>query len=140
MKIQTGLLFFALLFPFGAFAGSDTAAVPTCGDEEHYPLISRQELADASTAGTAFIVDVNSDESFKKVHVPGAIHFGSHEKDFATLLPKDKGAMIVAYCGGPQCTAWKKAAKQACEQGYTNIRHFKGGISGWVKGLKTASN
>jgi rhodanese-related sulfurtransferase len=41
--------------------------------------------------------------------------------------------MIVAYCGGPACTAWKKAAQDACKLGYTNIKHFKEGISGWKK-------
>ena len=49
------------------------------------------------------------------------------------VLPKDKSAPIVAYCGGKMCTAWHKAAKAACEMGYTNIRHFSAGITGWNK-------
>ena len=47
------------------------------------------------------------------------------------MLPADKNALIVAYCGGPKCGAWKKAAKAAAALGYTNIKHFSGGISGW---------
>ncbi|MBC7692397.1 MAG: rhodanese-like domain-containing protein [Methylotenera sp.] len=107
----------------------------TCADEAHYPLITKAELKDVAAKKAAFIVDVNSEESFKKVHVPGAIHFAANEKEFTQVLPKDKNTMIVSYCGGVQCSAWKKAAQEACNLGYTNIRHFKEGIQGW-----TASN
>jgi len=31
------------------------------------------------------------------------------------------------------CNAWQKAATAACEMGYTNIRHFSPGITGWNK-------
>ena len=51
----------------------------------------------------------------------------------AGLLPKDKGALIVAYCGGPKCNAYKAAAKAAEKLGYTNVKQFGAGISGWKK-------
>jgi rhodanese-related sulfurtransferase len=35
------------------------------------------------------------------------------------------------------CTAWQRAAKAACEMGYTNIRHFSEGIKGWEKSNKS---
>jgi rhodanese-related sulfurtransferase len=47
------------------------------------------------------------------------------------MLPADKNALVVAYCGGPACNAYKEGAKAAEELGYTNVKHFKGGISGW---------
>lgn len=102
-----------------------------CAEESHFPEISKNELKKVVQKKSAFIVDVNSEDSFKEKHVPGAIHYDSRHNEFSKLLPKDKGALVVAYCGGPQCGAWKKAATEACELGYTNIRHFKGGISGW---------
>lgn len=108
----------------GAFAAD-------CKKEDNYPRVSKAELQKIVKDKAAFIVDVNSDESFKKTHVPGAIHFS--EKTFVATLPADKATPIVAYCGGPMCTAWKKAAEKACELGYTNIKHFKEGISGWDK-------
>jgi rhodanese-related sulfurtransferase len=113
-------------------AVSAFAAGTDCKSETNYPLITKSELSTLVQSKGVFVIDVNSKESFDKAHVPGAIHFESHEKDFATVLPQDKNAEIVAYCGGPQCTAWKKAAEQACKMGYTNIHHFKGGISGWT--------
>jgi rhodanese-related sulfurtransferase len=104
-----------------------------CADESRYPQVSKAELTELVAKKAAFIVDVNSDESYKKNHVPTAIHFGSNPKGFTQLLPQDKNTLIVAYCGGPACTAWKKAAQKACEAGYGHIKHFKEGISGWTK-------
>ena len=104
-----------------------------CMNEKNYPEIEKKELQDLVALKKVFTIDANSEESFKKAHIgDSTIHY-THQKDLAKLLPADKGAMIVAYCGGPECTAWKKAAVDACKAGYTNIHHFKGGISGWVK-------
>src|SRR4051812_7733573 len=111
---QRLLLSLCLTFLFcsvSAFAEKPT----TCADEEHYPLINKSELKKVAGKKSAFIVDVNSADSFKKAHVPGAIHFKAKKDEFTQLLPKDKNALVVAYCGGPQCTAWKEAAKIACE-------------------------
>ena len=102
-----------------------------CSKESHFPEISKAELKDVVDKKSGLIIDVNSTKSFAESHVPGAIHFESHKKDFAKQLPGEKSALIVAYCGGPQCNAWKKAAQKACEMGYSNIRHFKAGIKGW---------
>ena len=116
-----------------ALQNSNAMAAKDCAKEESYPLITGSELKKVATAKSAFIIDVNSPDSFKEASVPGSINFGAHQKDFKTLLPKDKNAMIVAYCGGPSCNAWLKAAKEACALGYTNIHHFKEGITGWKK-------
>ncbi|MEW6055473.1 MAG: rhodanese-like domain-containing protein [Bdellovibrionota bacterium] len=113
---------------------SMAAADRDCTDEARYPNISRAELAPLVQSKKAFVVDVNSKEKFKKSGIPGALHFGSNEKVFAEKLPKEKDALIVAYCGGPMCTAWKKAAERACNLGYSNIRHFKEGLQGWAAG------
>jgi len=129
MKLLTIPFLFTLMIPFTSVSALETV---DCSKDSHYPLISKSELKSAVEKKSAVIVDVNSEESFKKAHVPGAIHFGSHSKGFAKLLPQDKDALLVAYCGGPMCEAWKKAAEEACNLGYKNIRHFKEGIKGWV--------
>jgi rhodanese-related sulfurtransferase len=109
------------------------ASAGECDDESRYPNVEREELAGLVERKEAFIIDVNSKDSFAKARVPGAIHYGTAGKNFAKMLPEKKDTLIVAYCGGPSCTAWKKAAKEACGLGYTNIKHFKGGIKGWTK-------
>ena len=104
-----------------------------CTDYDKFTDVSMKEMKTIVKNKSATIFDVNSEKSFKKSHIPGAIHFASNKDNFQKVLPKDKSTMIVAYCGGKMCTAWQRAAKAACEMGYTNIRHFSEGIKGWNK-------
>jgi rhodanese-related sulfurtransferase len=77
------------------------------------------------------LLDVNGTSSWKAGHIPGAIDFTTSKEKLATLLPKDKSALVVAYCGGPACGAYAAGAKAAKDLGYTNVKHLKAGISGW---------
>ena len=60
-----------------------------------------------------------------------SIDFRAQKDALAKLLPADKNALVVAYCGGPTCNAYAAAAKAAKELGYTNVKHLSAGISGW---------
>ena len=120
------LILAAMVFSAGAQAGAN------CENDSIYKTVSKKELKQIVAKKNALIIDVNGEGSYNENHIPGAIHYEAHESDFAKVLPKNKNAMIVAYCGGPLCSAWIKAAQKACEFGYTNIRHFKDGISGWL--------
>lgn len=93
--------------------------------------ISHADLVAAVKAKSAVIIDVNGTDSYKAGHIPGAIDFEANEKAIAKSLPADKSALVIAYCGSPQCPAWKDAAKAASALGYTNVKHYSGGISGW---------
>jgi rhodanese-related sulfurtransferase len=93
--------------------------------------ISKEDLTKAIAAKTVVVIDVNGSESFKAGHIPGAIDFAAKKSELATVLPADKSTLIVAYCGGPACGAWQAGAEAAAALGYTNIKHFKAGISGW---------
>lgn len=131
------LMITALLFAFSLSATANTKM--DCSDEKNFKEVSKAEVKALikkaeNSPGTVTIVDVNSEDTYKKNKVTGAVNYYEHEKTFAEVLPKDKDkGVVVAYCGGPSCGAWKKAAKAACEQGYTHIVHYKGGISGWMK-------
>jgi rhodanese-related sulfurtransferase len=104
-----------------------------------YPDVSIKELKKSIEAKNVTVIDVNGTESWEKGHIPGAIDFESNEAKLASLLPKDKSALIVAYCGGPKCMAYKQAAKVAEGLGYKNVKHLSAGISGWKEaGEKTA--
>ena len=96
-----------------------------------YPDISIKELSEAIKEKKVTVIDVNGASSYKQGHVPGAIDFASSKSELEKLLPKDKGQLIVAYCGGPSCSAYKAAANAAKELGYTNVKHLSAGISGW---------
>ena len=47
------------------------------------------------------LIDVNGTAVWQKGHIPGAIDFGTNKSKLAKVLPEDKNALIVAYCGGP---------------------------------------
>lgn len=122
----------ALVVCFALNANAEPST-SSCKDYSRYPDVSVEQVKMLVKEKKAFIVDVNSEESFKKNHVDTAIHFGTQEAKYSELLPKDKSVQIIAYCGGPSCTAWRKAAVKACELGYTNVAHMKAGIKGWSK-------
>ena len=96
-----------------------------------YGDINIKDLKAAIEAKNVTIIDVNGTESYKDGHIPGAVNFEEVKDSFAKALPKDKNALVVAYCGGPTCNAYAAAAKAAKELGYTNVKHLSAGISGW---------
>jgi len=111
---------------------------PKAPEKYPYPDISIKELKTAIEKKKVTLIDANGTESYKDGHIAGAIDFEAREKDLAKVLRKDKDALIVAYCGGPQCMAYKAAAKKAVAMGYTNVKHLSAGISGWkTAGEKT---
>src|SRR5262245_5190190 len=93
--------------------------------------ISVKEVDALTKSKKAVILDVNGTESYKKGHVPGAVDYASIKDNLAAKLPANKDTLIVAYCGGPKCTAYQAAAKAASKLGYKNIKHMSAGISGW---------
>ncbi len=113
---------------FLALAAAAVFAVSAYAGE--FPDISITELKTVIANKKAVIIDVNGSDSYKSGHIPGAIDFTA-TKDIAAVLPKDKNALIVAYCGGPKCSAYKQAATAAEKLGYKNVKHLSAGISGW---------
>lgn len=108
----------AAVFTISAYAGE-------------FQDISITELKAKIAAKQVTVIDVNGADSYKKGHIPGAIDFSAKKEELAKVLPKDKDALIVAYCGGPKCNAYKQAATAAEKLGYKNVKHLSAGISGW---------
>jgi rhodanese-related sulfurtransferase len=116
-------MFFAVL----ALAGS------VCGGTGQVPAISHQDLQAAIAARKVVLLDANGTDSFKEGRIPGAIDFAAHESRLAAMLPKDKDALVVAYCGNEYCNAYETAAQAAVRLGYKNVKHYAPGIDGWRK-------
>ncbi|CAN5353905.1 hypothetical protein BH23VER1_BH23VER1_08130 [soil metagenome] len=117
--------FLTILTCVFATAGLSVAA------EAEFPDISINELNKAIEAKEVAVIDVMGTNSYKAGHIPTAIDYASKKKELAKALPEDKDTLIVAYCGGPACSAYKQAAVAAKELGYKNIKHLSAGISGW---------
>jgi rhodanese-related sulfurtransferase len=119
-----------------AFAATTMLALGLHAGE--FADISIQDLKTAMKNQKVVLLDVNGTESWQKGHIPGAIDFEKQGKQLEKVLPKDKDALVVAYCGGPSCKAYQSAAKAAEKLGYKNVRHLSAGISGWKEaGEKT---
>lgn len=97
------------------------------------PAISLTRLKKALQQGNVTLVDVNGTTMFRKGHIPTAIDYRPNRARLASLLPRDKSQLVVAYCGGPQCNAYRTAAEKLVELGYTNVRYFPEGITGWIR-------
>ena len=98
-----------------------------------YPDISIAELKKAIATKKVIVIDVNGSDSYKAGHVPTALNYADIQSSLASALPKDKDALVVAYCGGPACHAYTKAADAAAKLGYSNVKHLSAGISGWLQ-------
>ncbi len=119
----------------GAVAASVAVIVPQASAEnqsqDEFTSISQADLQKAIAAKTVTIFDANGEDSYKEGRIPTAINFYAVESKFASYLPKNKHALVVAYCGNEHCTAYKQAARDARKLGYTNVAHFSPGIAGW---------
>ena len=122
-----------ILVPVLALSLAAFIATAMAAEKANYefPNISIDDLKSAIADKKVTLIDANGSDSWKEAHIPGALDFESNKDKLAKVLPKEKDALIVAYCGGPQCMAYKAAAKKAVALGYTNVKHLSAGISGW---------
>ncbi len=95
-----------------------------------YGDIGVAELKAVMAAKRVVLVDANGEESYREGHIPGAVLFEGRES-LAKLLPTDRGMLVVAYCGGAACSAYRAAAKAAEALGFSNVKHLGVGLRGW---------
>jgi rhodanese-related sulfurtransferase len=70
---------------------------------------------------------------YVKGHIPGAVSIPFTDFDKKTgLLPKDKNALLIFYCGGLECKLSHKSAKKAEDLGYKNVKVFAKGFPEWM--------
>jgi rhodanese-related sulfurtransferase len=92
--------------------------------------ISPQELHESMRNSTLTIFDLNTQQSWQRARVRGAINLAV---DFdAAALPQDMNTSLVFYCANPLCLKAPRAAKRAGKLGYSNIRVMAAGITGWT--------
>ena len=102
-----------------------------------YPDISIGDLEKAIKAGKVVVIDVNGAKSFtKRGHIPTAVSFKDAKSLAKQLAKSKKDTLVVAYCGGPTCNAYKRGASAAADLGFKNVKHLSAGISGWIKAGK----
>jgi rhodanese-related sulfurtransferase len=89
-------------------------------------------VADGPGKTTYTLIDSRPLPRFQEGSIPTAIHlpFIGFDK-FADRLPKDKGQLVVFYCGGITCTLSPNSLRKAETMGYTNLRVYREGMPEW---------
>jgi len=118
-----------------------------------YDVVTTEELKKWIDSGKDMVIvdTMPYEDSYKKIHVPGAVQFlfpipdmnqwdinetdGKSQDDFIKLLGSDKDKPIVVYCGFVKCTRSHNGAAWAVKLDYKNVYRYCGGIFAW-KGAK----
>ena len=108
-----------------------------------YQVVSTEELKGwIDSKKDMLIVDTNPEGSYKKMHIPGAVHLEIQRPELTALdnklktglekiLGPDKDRVIVFYCGFTECTRSHNGAMWTTRLGYKNVYRHPGGIKAW---------
>lgn len=80
------------------------------------------------------LVNVLSEGSFQRKHIPGSINVPEHDEDFVQKFQQavpDKTKIVIVYCASKDCPASPNAARKLEQAGYQNVIDFEDGILGW---------
>jgi len=96
--------------------------------------IDTQALLKIMTGATPYyLFDARPVKRFGEAHIPSARPAHPQDDNFLSLLPADKNALLVFYCGGPTCPFTGKAVDIAAKAGYTNLKGYQAGLPGWIQ-------
>lgn len=105
--------------------------ITACSSAEKAAVISQSELVSRINDKSApIILDVRSRDEYNQGHVPGAINVPYDHYEAALLdLKLNKSDEVIVYCerGGRA----KKVEKSLENQGFFEVRHLEGDMSGW---------
>jgi len=94
--------------------------VPTINSDELRVGLERAELVAIMTMDEA---------AFDRAHIPGSIALtgaDAAKERFAPTTP------LVVYCTDPACRASLMAFRQLKDAGFSDVRHYPGGLSEWA--------
>lgn len=105
--------------------------ITACSNAEKAAVISQSELLSRINDKSApMIIDVRTSDKFNQGHVPGAINIPYDNYEVALVdLKLKKSDEVIVYCelGGRA----KKVEKSLENQGFFEVRHLEGDMSGW---------
>ncbi len=94
----------------------------------------------------AYVESKLADAKSGKVYIVSAIKADTIEGSITVLADaddkiildslKDKNSEIITYCWNKDCTAGATLANRLVALGYTNVKHYKGGIVEWKENKK----
>lgn len=128
-------------FILGGCAATQQAAVPdqTAADDswKFHDIVDAQFVAKYAKVPMQEDVMIIDSRPFKpkyvKGHIPMAVNIPNTQFDkLAHMLPENKDALLVFYCGGVHCKLSHKSAYKAEALGYRNVKVFAAGYPEWM--------
>jgi len=96
-------------------------------------ITAEELLAIMNSGDKYYLFDARPAKRFGGGHIPNSVTAFPKDKNFLSLLPEDKNALVIFFCGGPTCPYTSKAVEKAQKAGYTNLKGFQAGMPGWKK-------
>ena len=91
--------------------------------------IEREELKSALGAGADIkLVMAMHETHFEQAHIPGSVQLFSVEQAAELLEVHDH---IIVYCSDRACSASRVVAQKLIDAGYSDVRHYPGGLEEW---------
>ncbi|MBW1956202.1 MAG: sulfurtransferase [Deltaproteobacteria bacterium] len=119
----------------GLSAAAETAKTPEWFFHDIVDMEFVKQHVDVPMPENVMLIDARPTRSkYDKGHIPMAVNIPYTEFDkHVDKLPKDKTALLIFYCEGPQCKLSHKSARKAEALGYTNVKVFAGGFPRWME-------
>jgi rhodanese-related sulfurtransferase len=77
------------------------------------------------------LLDVRSEEAYKRGHINAAINLPYYKISHETLVGYPEGSLFIVYCAGPHCNATEKAAIKLAKLNRP-VKKMIGGTRGWI--------
>jgi rhodanese-related sulfurtransferase len=81
----------------------------------------------------AVLIDVLEPESFKKVHLKGAVNIPFHKLEKEIHGKVDPDTPVITYSKDYFCPISKLAAEKLEKMGYKKVSYYKGGKKEWLE-------
>ncbi|MGI9611515.1 MAG: rhodanese-like domain-containing protein [Acidimicrobiales bacterium] len=91
--------------------------------------VDEHQLRRGLAAGELIAIMTMSEAAFASAHIPGSVALTSVSQAKAHYA---QDAPLVVYCTDLACRASLTAFRQLVDAGFTNVRHYPGGLSDWT--------
>jgi len=131
------VLLSAALMAGCATSQKEAAPQPEAADWRYHDIVDVefvQQHMSIPMAEDVMIIDARPKRpKYDKGHIPMAVSIpDSQFEKMQDLLPADKEALLIFYCGGLKCKLSHKSARKAEALGYTNVKVFAEGYPNYL--------
>ncbi len=141
-------LLLAAILSGGSALAAEPAAAPAAAaqaKEGWYPhrvdfAYMKEQVSIPPKPGVTLIDARPAARKYDIGHIPGALNIPDSQFDkLVDKLPKDKSALLIFYCEGPECMLSHKSAFRAEKLGYANVKVYPEGFPEWkAQGMHVA--